>query len=226
MVRCDQRLNLSFSDVDLDFVATHIAALPGGPLLGGHISSTPSFQWGNFSITLSKLSWRVTGSCRSGFVIEQSGGLMLYRHGGVAVCSYRVIDDPLQVFNLVGEELGGPLEIRVYPNLTPAYLQDPYPCRILIATNVGVRIVSLGVAANIGREEAAGLETLAEIREGSCPLMVEVFHWQMEAEWLVDPPSDLTRWTEIWQVIVTQLTEFETVSLADKGGQLGYALPA
>lgn len=219
-VRCDQRLNISFSDLGVDFLTTHLAALSEGLLLGGHISSLPSFQWGNFSFLLSEIGWKVSGSCMRGFVVEQSGGLMLYRHGAVAVCSYRVIDDPLQVFNLVGNELGSALEIRVYPNLTPAYIRDPYPCRILIATNVGIRIVSLGVAANIGTEEATDLELLAKVREGSCPNIIQVFHWQIEAEWLVDPPSDLTRWTEIWQVIVTQLTEFETVSLADDRGRV------
>ena len=111
------------------------------------------------------------------------------------------------------------LNTPLYPQPTPAYLQNPYPCQILIVTNVGVRIVNLGIPTALSKEEEDQLAQQAIFMRGSCPQMVKIYPWQFLKEWLPDPPPDEVFWTEIWQVVVTDLNEFEQVALGDDMGQ-------
>ena len=226
VVQCEQDLNLNFGDIGGVFTATTMQAISQGPVLSGTISTIPAFNWGTFSLLAYPIGWNITGSCTGGggFQISQFGSFVLQPLGGFVLCSYGAINDPLGVFsNITVEELGaGARNYIVTPVVSPEYENNPYPCLIRIITNVGIRILNLGNLTVLSEEEMSELQMKAIMMEANCPLIIKVFPWQFKKEWLPDPPPDEREnvWEEIWQIVVTDLTQAENISVLDERGRV------
>lgn len=225
VVQCEQTLNLDFGDLGGKFTATTMQAIAQGPVLSGTISAIAEFNWGTFSLLSYPVSWNITGSCTGGgFGVSQFGTIVLQPLGQFVLCSIGAINDPLGVFaNITVEELGaGAKSYVVTPLTNPQYDAAPYPCLIRVITNVGIRILNLGNAEALSEEEQKQLQMQAVLMQANCPLIIKVFPWQFKKEWLPDPPPDEREnvWEEIWQIVVTDLTEAENVKVIDELGRV------
>ncbi|MGW4770003.1 hypothetical protein ACWEO2_18390 [Nocardia sp. NPDC004278] len=147
----------------------------------------------------------------------------------LSLCGFEVIDDPLGVFRKAvtyDRDSGNRHWLRVgvpIHALTETYFRNPYPCRIVVRTNGGIRIVSITPPERLSIERVREMEKEIQIRYvNDCQNPKhKIFE---EREWRVDPPMD-KEGAYVWQIDVKGLGAAEHVRIVDSGGKtLGVAI--
>ena len=177
--------------------------------------------------TLKPFEWGLRGSCNKGFRITQGGYLGLNNTGSapLKVCEARVLFDPDGQFPCVVETAKSPSSefafvVRVeFTELKPAYLNRaaPYPCLVLVKTNGGARVVTLGVPGGLTADARHALEFEGMIRVVNCKQLVDDFYrdGRLEPKWIPDPVPDLAS-LHLWQVLISGLNDNERIVLLDR----------
>jgi len=119
------------------------------------------------------------------------------------LCQIKVLDDPLNQFkNHVVHEAGLIFAMVPYEQVKPAYIADPYPCKLLIKSNGGARIVVLDPLVPLSNEQKSAMEAeLKAIQIVECKTWSHFF-WgsKFNPLWHVDPPPDTTVTSHIWTI--------------------------
>lgn len=175
---------------------------PAGPVMGGPIDiwlAPPANPKKLLEVGPGEITYGLTGSCNS-IRLGYSGAIPVTGDG--MLCQpIQVIDDPLNVFkitwpgshwlgsNYIGAQV---LEIGFFAGSDlNAYFANPYPCRVVIRSSVGLRCYEIAAPspppAEGSVEELMWLGAL-EKEEIDCLKLVHYLPKKMEFLWLIDPP--------------------------------------
>lgn len=231
---CDQPLQIS-AGPDFRFTLASIAANAGGPLFEGTMRTLAPAAVPLLTVDrVEPFAWRLGGSCHAGFGPECRAYIRL--RGARTVCKAEILDDPRQCYSAAIEK--NPLDpswLMPHITLTPdvdklhAPMQAPYPCRVLLWTDGGARLIEIATPQPITAAETAALDTAGQRARIRCLTDSSVF-WEgtrrFNRKWLVDPPPE-TYSVQVWEILVTGLTPVEQVVAEDVAGNVvATALPS
>jgi hypothetical protein len=213
-VQCTNAVGVSMPGLGV-FRLASVSARNDGPVLAGPAELTAEPKAPKLNVTaVLPFSWYLGGGCKGGFFPALSGqvnyanavpGSML------KICQVTVLDDPHDAYATLSVSAG---VITISPSLTPAYLAAPYPCRLRIVSNGGVRIITLEPAQQITPQEQEKLQSAAiHAKVAKCYMTVVDVPWViMKKEWLPYPPPDFEI-AQIWQMVVSELEPGDSVEL-------------
>jgi len=200
-----------------------------GLVLSGGVSLKPRPTTSLANVAVPGLQWGLSGSC-SGIQLAASAAIQLTREPPrfFYICVVKVQDDPLGVFgrDQVQWEWGHSeidLAVNFFP---PAYFSNPYPCRLLIVTNAGMRILSIAPPPQLTPEQIQRFKDEAERAKLACFVeqdpFYQAFH-QYNPRWSIDPgPEEIAG--HAWQAVIHGLAPGETVQITGSNNQaLGIA---
>ncbi|MBK8270935.1 MAG: hypothetical protein IPK83_22550 [Planctomycetes bacterium] len=217
-----------------------------GIIMGGPVNVTlglPHAPKDLLSVAAGKFSYGVQGGCSS-LHLGWSGYLPI--EGDGRLCDVKIIDDPRGVYgvsknwsphalggNWIGDNRILDLEFPRIGSNYAAFVQNPYPCKLVIRTSAGSRCVEVPAPdiAHVNPAAAAGALALAK---ANC---LKPFWFSlriMEMFWLVDPPpfdiQTQIRFTDPFvytqnaaaRVVNMQLNFNEPVSTRSLGGSVQF----
>ncbi len=205
-----------------------VFGLPRGMVIGGSLSNLREYNMGNVDrIYVCPFEWQVEGRCtgnrRSNYRIANLGSISLAVNPPAGMCTARILDDPHGEFAMTL----GDNKITIEPRFKPAYVADPYPCRIRLITNRGVRTLTLAAPTAITDVEQEQLES------GRLSAHLGCFYWErlhspMERiHWLPDPPFEVGRTVQFWQIVAQGIQPGEEIRVeSPSGATLMSALPS
>jgi hypothetical protein len=202
---------------------------PDGLLVVGSVLPAPTVVPAGVDATVQPFKWGVHGDCND-LKISALGFIGLRNTGtaSLKVCEARVVFDPDEQFPLtvsVPSSPSSPFAATVsvdFRELKPEYIQrpSPYHCLVLIKTNGGARLVSLGVATAASAEAMHDLEGEYAARVVNCKMLVDNFWlYRLNPRWIPDPAPDQGD-LHLWQVLVRGLAEQEEVRMLDSDGRV------
>jgi hypothetical protein len=172
-------------------------------------------------IGVSEMSWGGGGRCsrvlsaRALFHLEATlPGEQVF----LELCGFDIIDDPTNSFrNAVTYERDSGnrhwlnIVVPIW-NFSKDYWNAPYPCRIVVRTNGGIRIVSVAPPPVLSAEEAERLGREVQFRfVNECYLpKYRIFE---ELEWPINPVLE-TPGIYLWQIVVRGLPAGESLGIA------------
>lgn len=189
--------------------------------LTGHAVPLRPLAPAGLDVEPTRFSWQLTGSCSSGIRIRNVGEATLTGTGSTPLhlCEARVLFDPAKQFPLtvVRDEHGTATAVRVeVGELSESYMSaPPYPCMVLVKTNGGVRVVSLGIPAQASAQELQALTRARWVAVGSCYQLVNMF--SDPVFWIPDPPERAS--LHRWDVVMAGLGYGEEVVMTDSAGR-------
>jgi len=195
-----------------------------GLLLSGAIFFKPQPITRLTDLQVPELAWGLGGSC-SGIQLAASATIQLETNPPrfFYICDVEVLDDPLGVFgrDQVVWEWGNPeidVAVSFFP---PEYLANPYPCRLLVVTSGGMRILSIAPPPNLTPEQIQEFQKEAEQAKHACFVAQDPFYEffrQFNPVWTIDPgPEEST--THGWQALVNGLVPGEIVQVTGANDQ-------
>jgi hypothetical protein len=223
---CDQPLQIS-TGLDFSFTLRSIAANPGGPLLEGTMRTFPPAAIPMLVVDrVEEFDWRLEGSCHADF--QAACRAYIHLRGARTICKVEILDDPSRCYTAAVEK--NPLDpswLMPHITLTPdvdklVALPMAYPCRVLLWTDGGARLITLTAPKPKTTQEETALDDAAQKAKIRC-LTDSAPFWEtgrrFNRKWLVDPPPE-TYYEQVWQVLVTGLTEVEQVVAEDVAGNV------
>ena len=131
-----------------------------------------------------------------------------------------VVNDPLGVFadslTVVGSQAPITLTIGT-PFPSGAYLENPYPCQVLLSTTGGERLISFAAPPPLTQADVAGMVATLNAQLGRCFALVnDWFHDVIFVpQWLIDPgPGDRVV-DHGYEVFINGLADGEVATLVD-----------
>jgi hypothetical protein len=213
------KMPVTFSAAGMTLSLTSVAADPVGPLFRGSATPVPALGVPTLHLTAVGFEWRIgPGSCNKGFPTINYASIIVgaVGVGPVEICKVEVLDDPLGEYPIeivdIGPQYNGVAEIRVQPKRSPAFLANPYPCKLMLFTNLGVRFLVLQPAAEITEQEKLSLAIQVAGMKAACKQWDDGF-WgkgKLHLEWVGDPPPEQPV-EHLWHVVVEGLTAEEEV---------------
>jgi len=162
-------------------------------------------------VHVSPFGWQVLGACRgngkNNFTIGNQAKISVYGTPPAGKCKAYILADPEAEFALVDTDN----EVIITPRNKFSYIASPYPCRVRVVTNRGVRTITLAPPAAITTSESEALDT-ARLRA-----MASCFYWERrftaieKVRWLIDPPYGDRRSVHLWQIVVRGMQPEETM---------------
>jgi hypothetical protein len=197
---------------------------PGGLHVAGTVHPSVVIP-ANLQATLKPFAWGVHGSCGSGWDISCLGSIGLENIGTapLVLCSARVLFDPDNQFPVTEVFPDSPSSLYVavvsvkIQALSTQYANrpSPYPCLLLVQTNGGARVVSLGVPTNMSDAQNVNLQEKHAWLVVSCFKLVDHFWGSgLNPKWIPDPPVD-DRVLHLWQVLVRGLENQDQVAIVE-----------
>lgn len=226
-IRCDQTVAISAGLGSLTLDA--IAGLPEGPLLSGTMFTGVAFGTPEIATDAGEFSWHLEGSCHSGFHTSNSAQILITSVGtaGVGVCEVNILDDALGVYGVsLGKNAADPgwvvSVVEIHPTFTDAFLASPYPCKVMIKTNGGARIITIPPPKQITPEQQQALELGAVKAKVDCMKLVDPF-WaatgKLNPKWLPNPPPESV-FEHLWQVLAIGMHPSDKLVATDHAGQV------
>ena len=213
---CEDDFDFSLAGLGGRLELNNIKGIPQGPILSGTIANLRDFDIGQItSVNIAAFKWQVTGQCKSGFFITNQASIFIGVEPPAALCSARIVDDPLNEFTLVT----GDNEITIQPGFKPDYVQNPYPCRIRLVTTHGVRTITIPPPREQTIQETQDLETGRLRAIASCYRWEKHFTPREKIRWLIDPPSDTEQYLQLWQIDVSNLQPGDRIRVEDQAGK-------
>lgn len=197
-----------------------------GILLSGALTLRPATEVELADIGVDNFTWGAAARCSRQLAARAMLSLTTAHPGHWAllrVCEVRVLDDPLGVFSQGlkwGVEPGNRIWVAVNVDIwsfPPAYWDAPYPCRVLIVTNGGLRIVTLDPPPRLSADEAAALTREIQFQfVNNCYLPKHrIFE---ELEWPINPLLQM-RGRYAWQLQVAGLPADQQLQVTDERGE-------
>ncbi|HEX3238613.1 MAG TPA: hypothetical protein VHR18_00580 [Solirubrobacterales bacterium] len=194
----------------LDLLA--VAGVPEGLVLSGGVSNLPELRVGGLDeVVVKPFEWQVLGQCTgngtNNFRIGNQASISVFCTPPTDMCRAYVIDDPLHEFSIAIDDVNNEITVTANFRLDYAASPDPYPCRVRIVTNRGVRIVTLAPPSPLESTAAEDLERARIASVATC-YFADKFHTpQEEMEWIPDPPPfELGPLLQHWQVVARSLS--------------------
>ena len=205
-VNCDQSFTLQMGAFGGTYHLTTVSAESEGPVLSGTTDGLQDLLDPELAINgVDQFAWGLGGSCNQGFgaVLEGDIGYANAVPGSILrITDIAVLDDPYDVYANVTHDANF---ITIHPNLTPDYLAVPYPCKLRLVTNGGIRIITLDAAQQITSDQAQEISMAAMKAKLNCYLAISPLPWSIgKYRWLPDPPPDYDI-AQIWQVVVSEM---------------------
>src|SRR5205085_9839340 len=98
---------------------------------------------GTATVGTEPFTWQVVGRCsgngKGNFTIANQAKIEVFVTGAASMCKAYILYDREGEFKLTAEADGS---ITITPRFGYNYLADPYPCRIRVVTNRGVRTIT------------------------------------------------------------------------------------
>jgi len=196
-----------------------VAGVERGLVFGGAISNLRDLFLGSLEpIKVCPFKWQVLGRCtgngRSNFRVGVEGAIHVFGTPPAALCHARVLDDPEGEFALSINDT----KITIVPRFKPSYLASPYPCRVRVVTNRGVRTITFQPALAKTAAEAEALEQARLSAHAGCYYWEKFFTPLEMIKWLPDPPFDRERYAQFWQIAVRGLQPDESIRVHARDG--------
>lgn len=185
---------------------------PEGLVLAGSISNLRDFFMGSLEpIHVRPFTWQLVGRCRGNgqgnFSVANQAEISVPATPPAGMCKAYILSDPEGEFTLTVDEN----TVTIVSHSKPSYRANPYPCRVRVITNRGVRTLTLQPPVAITDEESQELEVARHRAIASCYYW-EKIHTPIErVRWLPDPPFDAHRFVQFWQIVVRGMQAEETI---------------
>ena len=196
-----------------------VSGIPQGLVLAGTISNLRAFFTGSLEpVHVKPFTWQIAGRCRGNgqgnFSIVNQAEISVFGTLPAGLCTAYILSDPAKEFALSFNDG----EISITPRFKPAYTANPYPCRVRVITNRGVRTITLTPPAAITDVENQQLETARLRAVASCYYWEKLFTPVEKVHWIPDPPLGEREFIQFWQVAVRGLQPEETIHVTGVDG--------
>jgi hypothetical protein len=205
-----------------------VAGVARGLVFRGAVSNLRDLFMGSVEpIRVCRFKWQVVGRCtgngRSNFRVGNQASISVFGTPPAAMCHARLIDDPQQEFVLTRDDN----TITIVPQFKPAYVAAPYPCKVRVITNRGVRTITLAPPLAKTASESEELETARLSAHMGCYYWEKMFTPIEKIKWLPDPPFDRGRFAQFWQIVVRGLHQENAIRvLSHRGERIMTARPS
>ena len=147
-----------------------------------------------------------------GVMVESSRRVKPWREiVHAAALAARKGGDPLDEFEVSIEGQ----TVFVKPKFLPAYVGDPYVCRIRVVTSAGIRTITLSPPVAITDQESRYLKELYANLMKVCRKMRDAFRRPERLVWELPPRPSEERLLRDWQVAVHGLQQGESLAVYD-----------
>lgn len=213
---CEDELDLTLAGIGGRLELGKIQGHPEGPVLGGNVINLRDYNVGKITgVNLAPFKWQIVGTCNSGFSIGNQASIFIGVEPPAALCSARILDDPLGEFALTL----GDNELTITPRFKPEYVGNPYPCRIRLITTRGVRTLYMAPPQAQTAQETENLETARLRAIASCYSWEKHFTPKEKIQWLIDPPAGLNNYLQLWQIDLSKLRPEDQIRVEDQTGK-------
>jgi hypothetical protein len=189
-----------------------VYGVAAGLVINGTISNLRDPFMGSLEpVHVKPFTWEVLGACRgnrkNNFTIGNQAKISVYGTPPAGMCKAYILADPEGEFAFTVTEN----EVIITPRYKPSYVAAPYPCRVRVVTNRGVRTITLAPPAALTVAEKEVLDTALLRATASC------FYWERrftaieKVRWLIDPPFGDRRFVHLWQIVVRGMQPQEKV---------------
>lgn len=219
---CNDVLNLlmaltpsNHSRLDLETVS----GVPQGLVLSGTISNLRDFLMGSLeSIHVKPFTWQIVGRCKgngqNNFSVGNQAKISVFHTPPAEMCKAYILSDAEGEFILtIGDNT-----VTITPRFLLSYTKNPYPCRVRIITNRGVRTITLSPPVAITNAESKNLETARLRAIASCYRWEKLFTPVEKVLWLPDPPAGEHRFVQFWQIVVRGMQPEDSIRIQGLGG--------
>ncbi len=192
-----------------------VSAQPEGPVLSGTVAGIADLKDPLLTVSsMTQFSWHQGGRCSTGFAPELTASVGYHNAASGTVfklCDVSVLDDPLHVFKVVLVGISG---ASVRATVSDAYLAAPYPCKLRIVSNGGVRIIALAPAKDKTQADTAKLAEELELAKKLCQAFSIAVPKKI-IKWMQPDPPELidVEVAQIWQAVIAGLNQGESVDL-------------
>lgn len=189
-----------------------VSGVPGGLILAGTISNLRDFFMGSLEpIHVKPFTWQIVGRCRGNgqgnFSIANQAKISVFGTPPAGMCKAYILWDPEGEFSLTVDEN----TVTIAPHFKPSYRANPYPCRVRVITNRGVRTITLSSPVAITDAESQVLETARLRAIASCYYWEKIFTPVEKVRWIPDPPFGERQFIQFWQIVVRGMQPEDTI---------------
>jgi len=189
-----------------------VSGVPSGLVLAGTISNLRDFFMGSLEpINVKPFSWQIVGGCRgngkNNFAIANQAKISVFGTPPAGMCKAYILSDPEGEFTLTVSDN----EITITPHFKQSYTANPYPCRVRLITNRGVRTITLPPPVAITDMESQELKTARLRAIASCYYWEKIFTPVEKVRWIPDPPFGERQFTQFWQIVVRGMQPEDTI---------------
>lgn len=222
---CDDKLNILMMLTpphNSRLVLETARGVPEGLVLAGAVHNLRDFNRRNLTdVSAGAFTWRVVGGCRGGLGIGNRANIIVTAIPPAGMCKAYVLSDPAGEFTLETSVITGSEVVTITPHFKPEYTANPYPCRVRLITNRGVRTLTFAPPAAITEVESEKVNTLLHSTKKLCAKLKDKFNLPDKVEridWWYDPHPDWQRTVQVWQIVVSGLRPQDTIRVARSDG--------
>ena len=199
------------------FVLDWAYGVPEGLVLSGAVVNLGELFMGSIGdIEHTGFAWQVLGSCtgngKNNFRIGNEATVLVPYTPPARLVTARVFADPQHGYSLAIDDN----QITV----TPADPPVPYPCKLRVITNRGVRTLTIAAANALSAEESEALQNDMLGASMSCYYWEKDFTVIERILWRIDPASHVLPdgGVQHWQVLVKDLHPASTLTVSTPDG--------
>lgn len=182
-----------------------------GPVVAGAVVNLPDRPEKTVVIDVKPFEWKLQGTCRVALRIENSAEIAVDGTGVLATAHIVPGTDPLEEFEVSIEEQ----VVFVKPKFLPAYVGDPYVCRVRVVTTAGIRTITLAPPVVMTDEEDRSLKERYSNLMKVCRKMRDAFRRPEHLVWELPPRPSEERLLRDWQIAAHGLQHNETLAIYD-----------
>ena len=215
---CDEHLDMTIS-LSPPYVSRlglgRASGAWAGPVVAGAIVNLPDRPEKTVTVGVKPFEWKLQGTCRVALRIENSAEIVVEGTGLLTAAHLVERTDLLEEFEVSIEEQ----TVFIKPKFLPAYVADPYLCRVRVVTTAGVRTITLAPPVAITDQENRDLKERYANLMKVCRKMRDAFRRPERLTWELPPPPSEERLLRDWQVAVHGLQHGETLAVYDANDQ-------
>lgn len=219
---CNDVLNLRLSlspPFNSRLELERVYGLSEGPVLAGTISNLPDFNLGSLeNVHVKRFTWQVVGRCtgngQNNFRVTNQATISVSAVPPAGTCKAYLLPDSVNNYKLTVSNN----TVTIEPRFVPGSLINPQPCRVRLVTNRGVRTITLPPPKGITNAKSEELETARLRAAMSCYFWEKLFTPIERIRWLPDPPFNVERVVQFWQIVVRGLQLEDTIRIEGREG--------
>ncbi|WP_437275222.1 hypothetical protein WME90_28715 [Sorangium sp. So ce375] len=208
---------------------THVGGTESSLQLGGTFvpAAVALHAEHTLGVSTSKFAWAYQDPCESPKLVV-SAQIDLHASDGVGIpriCTVSVLDDPANQYKQFLSVGAQSISIEIpAAKVKQAFLNAPYPCKVLIQTSMGARILTIDAFAALSDAEKQKMDMeLTKTRIEKCRRWIPIF-WgkHFNPRWLIDPPPYERVVEQLWTFAIRDSSAGATLVVKDlRGHELG-----